>query len=60
MSAEAFIGMIEEMIDIKVQQHAEMRLKANAEVTKVLQEKRETDRRRLQQIKSELARLLGN
>ncbi|HET7626665.1 MAG TPA: hypothetical protein VFM25_15530 [Verrucomicrobiae bacterium] len=60
MSAEVFIGMIEEMIEIKVQQHAEMRLKTNAEVTKVLQEKRETDRRRLQQIKSELARLLGN
>ena len=59
MSAESFVNMIEEMIDLKVQQHTEAHLKTTPEISRVLQEKRETDRRRLEQIKRELVRILN-
>ena len=60
MSAEAFVDMIEEIVDLKIQQHVEARLKTSAELSKFLQEKRETDRRRLEQLKVELVRLLNH
>ena len=58
MSAEAFVNLIEEMVDIKVHQQAEMRLHAKPELARLLQEKRSGDRRRLDLIKQELTRLL--
>ena len=48
--------MLEEMMDIKVQQQIEMTTKASPEVSRVLAAKRETDRRRLEQIRQELIR----
>ncbi|HXJ61817.1 MAG TPA: hypothetical protein VNU68_34685 [Verrucomicrobiae bacterium] len=59
MNPEAWVRLIEEMIDLKIQQHAESHLKPNSEVARLLQEKRHTDRRRLDQIKMELVRMLG-
>ena len=59
MSAETFVKLFEEMIDLKLQQHAQANLKANPEVTRILEQKRVTDRRRLEQIRAELVRLLG-
>ena len=59
MNAEAFIRIMEEMVDLKVQQHAESSLKPSPEVAAVLHAKRETDRRRLEQIRTELVRLLN-
>ena len=59
MSAETFVNLIEEMVDLKVQQLAESQLKASPEVARILQEKRETDRRRLVQLKAELVRMLN-
>jgi hypothetical protein len=58
MNAETFIQLIEEMIDLKIQQQAEAQLTPTPEVAKLLQEKRNTDRRRLGQIKTELVRML--
>jgi hypothetical protein len=58
MQASTFIGLLEEMVDIKVQQQAEAHLKASPEVAAVLHQKRETDKRRLDQIRSELIRIL--
>jgi len=58
MNADNFIKLIEEMVDVKLQQYAESNMKVSAEVSKILQEKRETDRRRLEQIRAELVRLL--
>ena len=58
MNAEVLVRMIEEMIDLKVQQHAEASLRPSSEVAMVLQAKKETDRRRLEQIRAELVRLL--
>ncbi len=60
MNAEALVKLIEEMIDLKVQQHIETGVKAPAELAWLVQEKRATDRNRLAQIKSELLRLLQN
>ena len=59
MSAEDFINMLEEMIDLKVQQRTEVNFKTTPEIAKILQYKQETDRRRLAQIKAELVRLLS-
>ena len=53
-----FLGLLEELIDIKVQQQTESHLKPSPEVAAVLHQKRETDKRRLDQIRAELVRLL--
>ena len=58
MKAETLVELIEEMVDLKIQQHTEAGLKGSAEVAALLQQKRATDRKRLEQIKDELARLL--
>lgn len=58
MTAEMLIGLLEEMMDLKLQQYAEQNLKVNPEVSRLLLEKRETDRRRLDQIRRELVRFL--
>ncbi len=59
MNAEPLVKLIEEMIDLKLQQHAQANLKVSPEITRFLEEKRVTDRRRLEQIRAELVRLLG-
>jgi hypothetical protein len=59
MQGQSIAKLIEEMIDIKLQQQAESHLKPTAEVGRLLEEKRHTDRRRLEQIRSELARMIG-
>jgi hypothetical protein len=53
-----FIALLEEMVDLKVQQHTESHLKTTPEIAMVLAQKRETDRRRLDQIRAELIRVL--
>jgi hypothetical protein len=59
MNGDNLVRLIEEMMDLKVQQYAESNLKHNPEVVRLLVEKRETDRRRLEQIRAELARLIN-
>jgi hypothetical protein len=58
MTAEAWVRLIEEMIDLKLQQFAEATAKLSPDLTRFLQDKRETDRRRLEQIRTELVRTL--
>lgn len=58
MTAKVLVGLLEEMVDIKIQQHAESTMRPNPELAKLLHEKRETDRRRLDQIRTELIRIL--
>ena len=53
-----FIALLEELVDLKVQQHTEAHLKTSPEIAMVLAHKRETDRRRLDQIRAELIRVL--
>jgi len=59
MTAENLINLIEELVDLKVQKYVEMNLKLPPDVTRFLQAKRETDRRRLDQIRAELVRALS-
>ena len=59
MHPSTFLGLLEEMIDIKVQQQTEARLKTSPEVAAVLHQKRETDKRRIDQIRAELLRLMS-
>jgi hypothetical protein len=53
-----FIALIEELVDLKVQQQTESHLKVTPEIASVLFQKRETDKRRLDQIRAELVRIL--
>ena len=57
MNSESSVKLIEEMVDLKLQQYAESQMRPTPEVAKILHEKRETDRRRLDQIRSELTRI---
>jgi hypothetical protein len=59
MTAETLIGLLEEMVDLKIQQYAESTMKPTPEIARILHEKKETDRRRLEQIRSELIRSLA-
>jgi hypothetical protein len=59
MTAESLIGLIEEMMDLKIQQFAESTMKPTPEIARILHEKRATDQRRLEQIKAELVRSLA-
>ena len=59
MNAEAIVRLIDEMLDIKVQQQAVTHLQAKPELARMLEEKRQADRRRLELVKQELVRLLG-
>jgi hypothetical protein len=58
MSAEEFVNLIEEMVDIKVQQHAEIHLYGKPELARLLAQKRHANHHRLEIIKQELARVL--
>ena len=58
MNGEPLVKLIEEMIDLKLQQHAQANLKASPEIARILEEKRFNDRRRLEQIRAERVRLL--
>jgi hypothetical protein len=59
MTAEHLIGLIEEMVDLKIQQYAESTMKPSPEIARILHEKRETDHRRLEQIRLELIRSIA-
>ena len=58
MTAESWVRLIEEMIDLKLQGFAEKTAKLSPDIARFLQDKRETDRRRLDQIRTELVRTL--
>jgi hypothetical protein len=58
MTAEAWVRLIEEMIDLKLQQFVESTTKLSPDLARFLVDKRETDRRRLDQIRCELVRTL--
>jgi hypothetical protein len=62
MNSESIVKLIEEMVDLKVQQSrvdGTAHLKSNPEIARLLAEKKETDQRRLEHIRAELARLLN-
>ena len=58
MTAESLIRLIEEMMDLKIQQYAESQMRPTPDIARLLSEKRQTDHRRLEQIRAELVRFL--
>ena len=52
------IRLIEEMMDLKIQQYAESQMRPTPDIARLLSEKRQTDHRRLEQIRVELVRFL--
>jgi len=58
MNAETVVRLIEEMINLKIQQQAEANLRPHPELARLLYDKRQTDQRRLEQIRAELARVM--
>jgi len=58
MTAEAWVRLLEEMIDLKLQKFAEATTKLSPELSRYLQDKREDNRRRLDQIRTELVQTL--
>ncbi len=58
MTAEDLIRLIEEMMDLKIQQYAESQMRPTPDIARLLSEKRQTDHRRLEQIRTELVRFL--
>lgn len=59
MKPETFVKLFEEMVDLKIQLQLATSLKVNPELSKMLAEKRESDRRRLEQIRVELIQFLS-
>ena len=58
MSAQEFVGLLEKLIDLKLQQQAELQMKVAPEMNHLLQEKRESDRQKIVQIKRQLVTAL--
>jgi len=58
MSAESFVRLLEELVDLKVQYHLANQMKTSPELTRVLAVKRESDRHRTEQIRAELIQAL--
>jgi len=58
-NAETAVKLIEEMIDLKLRQQPQPHLKTNPEIAHIIEEKRAVDRRRLEQVRAELANTLG-
>jgi len=58
MSAETFVKLLEELVDMKVQYHLANQMKASPELTRVLAQKRESDRQQTERIRQELINAL--
>ena len=58
MTAEALVQLMEEMMDIKIHLLAQSSMKLSPDVARILHEKRDTDKRRLEHIRTEMIRIL--
>ena len=59
MTAEAFVKLIEEMVDLKVHLVLESQMRAKPELARLISQKRQTDARRLEQIRAELVNVFA-
>ena len=59
MNAENLVKLIEEMIELKLPNQVDPNLKNNPEIARLLAEKRHADSRRLELIRAELIRVIG-
>jgi hypothetical protein len=58
MTAQMLVGLLEEMVDLKVRHHSETGLKLPPELKRVIQDQRESDRRRLEAVRTQLIKIL--
>jgi hypothetical protein len=58
MSAESFVRLIEELVELKVQLHLANHVKTSPELARVVGRKREIDRLRAEQVRLELIEAL--
>lgn len=58
MTPEKLIGLLEEMIDLKIQLYVGLHLRPTPDLTRLLSDKRESDKRRLEEIRLELAEIM--
>ena len=58
MSAETFVRLLEELVDLKVQYHLANKMKTSSELARVIAVKRESDRQRADQVRAELIQAL--
>ncbi len=59
VAASMFIRLLEEMVELKVQQHLQAHGNYPPEIARLMQQKRQEDLRRLEQIRGELVRLMA-
>jgi hypothetical protein len=58
MTAETLIGLLEEMVEIKVRHYVPFQTNLNPDVARMLREKRDEDTQRLSDIRTELISFL--
>jgi hypothetical protein len=58
MSAETFVRLIEELVDLKVQYHLANQMRTSTDLARVVAIKRESDRQRVEHIRVELIQAL--
>jgi hypothetical protein len=58
MSAETFVRLLEELVDLKVQYHLANKMKTSSELARIIAVKRESDRQRADQVRTELIQAL--
>jgi len=58
MSAETFVSLLEELVDLKVQYHLAKQIKLSPELSRMVAMKRESDRQRIEQVRAELLQTL--
>lgn len=59
MSVEAFVKLVEELVDIKVQQQLVKFVNLKPGLARLLEEKRQSDNRRIEMIRRELVDVLS-
>ena len=59
MTADAFVKLIEEMVDLKVHLVLESHVRTTPELARLISQKRHSDHRRLEQVRAELAQLVS-
>ncbi|HVV73229.1 MAG TPA: hypothetical protein VHI52_17280 [Verrucomicrobiae bacterium] len=60
MTAENLIGLLEEMMEIKIRHYVPFQNKLNPDVARMLREKRDEDTQRLRDIRTELITFLDS
>jgi hypothetical protein len=56
MTPQQMVALLEELIDLKMQRYAELHMKLTPDLNRLVRDKRDSDRMRLDQVRQELIR----